>query len=131
MRKTLLFLSISIIISSFFMIGSDTFAAGADPIVPAECNEGTCGLSDLATVVANIINGLIIFSVSVASIMFAYAGFLYITAGGDTGQIKKATGIFKTVAIGFVIIIVAFFGVKELVKLIANPDTNLTNILGQ
>lgn len=91
-----------------------TLAQISDPIVPKECNDGGCDLEHLVIVVNKIFEWLFIFTTSIATIMFAFAGFLYVTAQGDTNQISRATGIFKNVLIGFVIIILSFLLVKEL-----------------
>lgn len=37
-----------------------------------------------------------------------YAGFLWMTAGGDEGKIEKAMGILKTAVVGLVIILAAY-----------------------
>ncbi len=37
-----------------------------------------------------------------------YGGFLYMTAGGDDEQVKKAKWVFKQVAIGLVVIVLAY-----------------------
>ena len=34
--------------------------------------------------------------------MFAYAGFVLLTAGGDTSKLKKAKDVFTNVALGLV-----------------------------
>ena len=82
------------------LLPAATFAAG---IVPS-CNNGPCGYTDLITMANNIISFLVLdISVPIATIAFVYAGFLYITSGGNEGQISKAHEIFKKVLIGFII----------------------------
>lgn len=39
------------------------------------------------------------------AVMFVYAGFLYVTAQGDTGQISKAHSAFKYTVIGAAIVL--------------------------
>lgn len=84
---------------------------------------GDCNFGDFSVVVANVSEYLMLFTTTVATIMFIYAGFLYITAQGDTNQIKRATNIFRNVLIGFVIILGSTLLVKNALQYIA--DTNL------
>src|SRR3989344_9417563 len=55
-----------------------------------------CGFNDILTLVNNII--IFVFeylAIPIAAIMFAYAGFLMITAGGEAGNARtKAKNIF-------------------------------------
>jgi VIT1/CCC1 family predicted Fe2+/Mn2+ transporter len=48
--------------------------------------------------------------------MFMYAGFLLITSVGDTSKIQKAKEIFRRVVIGFLIMLLAYITVKNLVE---------------
>ena len=83
-----------------------------DPII--SCSGTDCNLDSLVELAQNIIEFFIYVSPFVAAVAFAYAGWLYITATGDTGQIKKAHGIFTSVAIGFIIILSAWLIVKAI-----------------
>jgi hypothetical protein len=82
--------------------------------VPEACESGECKFDQIVELANEIAVILISLVTAVATVMFVYAGFLYLTAQGDTGQIKKATGVFRTVVIGFVIILIAYMAVKEL-----------------
>ena len=87
-------------------------------IVP-DCN-ADCGFNDLITLIKNIVDFLILITAPIAAIMFCYAGFLYVTAGGDTGQIGKAHKVFWTVLVGFLIVLSAWLIVKALSVLLAS-----------
>lgn len=69
----------------------------------------------------NTANNLIVFlfriAIALASVSFAYAGFLYVTAAGDEGKIKQAHGIFGKVLTGFVVMLVAWLLVKLILRL--------------
>jgi len=68
-----------------------------------------CNFTDLVNQVQTIINFLIFKIASpLAAVMFAYAGFLYVTNGGNEGQIKQAHDIFLNVLLGFVIVLAAW-----------------------
>ncbi|MES2023204.1 MAG: pilin [Patescibacteria group bacterium] len=72
-----------------------------------------CGFYDLLTLVNNVVR-FIIFNLAlpIAAIMFAYAGFLLITAGGESGQMTKAKGIFSAVVMGLIFVAAAWLIVK-------------------
>jgi hypothetical protein len=65
----------------------------------------------------NIINFIVIdISIPLAAVAFAIAGFIYITAGGNSGKISRAHGIFKNVAIGLIIILASWLVVDVIMK---------------
>lgn len=97
----------------FLILGLPLISSARTQIVPEKCDDGSCGLKDLFNILDKVLEWSMIFTTTIATIMFVYAGFLYITSQGDSSQVSKATGIFKNVAIGFVIILTALFLVKE------------------
>ena len=62
-----------------------------------------CDFNALLTTVQRFINLLLYATIFIAVIMIVYAGFLYLTAGGDTGKTGKAKKIFWAVGIGMII----------------------------
>lgn len=99
------------------------FAAGPpSQLVPVKCQNGICGLCDLVTLANNVINLGIFLAVFFAACLFAYAGWLYMTARGDQGQIKRAHGIFADVAIGFIIILAAWLVVDTLMLIMTGKS---------
>jgi flagellar biosynthesis protein FlhB len=101
-----------------------------DRIVP-QCNEelvggeftDSCGMCHIVQLIQNILSFLVTISVVVATLMFIYAGFLYMTAGGSADKIKAATKIFTNVFIGFVFVLGAFLIVDTIMKTLYNPNT--------
>jgi hypothetical protein len=75
-------------------------------------NPPKCDLDDLIATVNKIINFLVVIAASVVAMMFCYAGFIYLTAGGDTGKAKKAKEVFTSTAVGFVIILAGWLIIK-------------------
>lgn len=67
-----------------------------------------CGWNDLIKLVNNVANYLIILGASVATIAFAYAGFLMMTAAGEMSKIEKAKSIFGKVLVGFLLMLAAW-----------------------
>lgn len=80
---------------------------------------GSCGWTDAVQVLDNILQFAIILAVPLAAALFAWAGFLYLSARGNPGQITKASNIFVSVAIGFVIVLVAWLVVDFILQNLA------------
>jgi hypothetical protein len=79
-----------------------------------------CSFADLFLLGTNIIKFIFYLSIPATVVGFSYAGWLYLTAGGNEGKTEEARKIFKNVAIGFVWICVAW----ALVYTIVSPFLN-------
>ncbi|MBY0539192.1 hypothetical protein K2P56_02005 [Patescibacteria group bacterium] len=79
---------------------------------------GACQLCDLVSLARNLINFSIAFSVIAATLLFAYAGFMYYTAASSPENIKKAHGIFTKTLGGIVLILAAWLVVDILMQTI-------------
>ncbi len=103
----------------FFIAPSLALAANSLPgqIVPSECNEvGGCkSICDLATVAQNVLNTGIYVAVFLSAVLFAWAGWLYLTSVAG-GEISRAREIFVNVAIGLVIILAGWLVVDTLMR---------------
>ena len=75
-----------------------------------------CGWKDLVTLAKNLLDFMVTITIPIAAICFAWAGWLYLSARGNPGQITKAHGIFLNVAIGLVIVLVAWLVVDQIMK---------------
>lgn len=68
------------------------------------CSGTDCDFDDLVTLVKNVINFLLFkIAAPLAAVMFAYAGFLYLSNRGNEGQVKQAHEIFWYVFWGLVV----------------------------
>ena len=76
-------------------------------LVP-QCEGALCRACDLIELSSNVINFAIAFSVIIATLMFAYAGILYVTAASKPDQVKKAHGVFINVFVGLCIVLTAW-----------------------
>lgn len=97
----------------------------ANSLIPAQLvpqcggteNSPYCQACHLMQLVQNLINFAVFAAAVVATLMFVYAGFLYVTAASaGQDQLKKARGIFVKVFMGFVIILVAWLVVDLIMK---------------
>lgn len=98
------------ILTTFLALPIFVFAQG---IIP--CQTG-CGFNDLIALVNNLITLLIQLGTLVAAIMFAYAGWLYVTSGGSPSAVSKAKDIFFSVAIGFFFMLAGWLIVSLILK---------------
>ncbi len=81
-----------------------------------DAGEQACNFCDLVKVANESLSFAVYFSVFIATLLFAYAGFLYVTSAGDTGKISTATGIFGKVVVGMIIILTAWLVVDTIMK---------------
>ncbi|PIR83690.1 hypothetical protein COU18_03360 [Candidatus Kaiserbacteria bacterium CG10_big_fil_rev_8_21_14_0_10_51_14] len=88
-------------------------------IVP--CNGADCNVCDLATLANNILNTAIYIAVFLSAVLFAWAGWLYLTSGGS-GELSRAKGIFTNVAIGLVIVLIGWLVVDTLMRTLTGAE---------
>jgi len=87
----------------FLIFPSVSFSAS---LVPCKDN---CGWYELMTLVNNVVTFVLTrLALPIAAIMFAAAGIILLTAGGDTSKVKKAKDLFLGVAIGLVVVAAAW-----------------------
>ncbi len=103
------------------------------PLVPCDgvkvpsntdANFRECDFNMLITLAQNIINFLLVFSTAIAASCFFFAGYLYLTAGGNIGQVTRAHHIFKNVAVGLIIALAAWLIVNTVLTALV-PATDL------
>lgn len=91
-----------------FAVEPTSVLEGTGGLVPG-CEGAFCRACDLVTLSNNVINFGIAFSVIVATLMFAYAGILYVTAAGvGAEQVKKAHKIFVNIFVGLLVVLLAW-----------------------
>ena len=81
-----------------------------------------CDFNALMKLINRVISFILYVSVPLAAISFSYAGYLYISAAGDTSKIESAHAIFKSVLIGFIFIISAWLIVYTIINSLLGPD---------
>lgn len=79
-------------------------------------NPPDCSFDDLMKTVQNIVEFLLQIGIAFTAIVMAYAGFTYLTAGGDSGKINKAHKMFQNAFIGLLIALGAFLVIQLLVN---------------
>lgn len=91
-------------------------------------SEVQCNFTTLIGSITSIINWMFAISVPVAVALFAYAGIKYMS--GKEDNISSAKDIFKNVAIGFILMLVAYTLVHTLVSWLVDPSFGAESLLG-
>lgn len=93
-------------------------ALGLVPVVPESCNGvGGCqSVCDIAQVAQNLLNDGIYIAVFLSAMLFAWAGWKYLTNVANPEGVSKAKEIFFNVAVGLVIILAGWIVVDTLMK---------------
>lgn len=71
-----------------------------------------CSFDKLLETINNVVNFIIVLATAIATIIFAWAGFLYLTAAGNSSKISQAHGMIWSAVIGFLIALSAGLIVK-------------------
>lgn len=87
--------------------------AGAQSIgIPCDGVTTPCDFNKLVELGANVMNFLILISIPLATIAFAWVGIMFLTAGGNPGQVEKAKEVFVKVLKGFLFVLTAWLIVR-------------------
>ena len=76
---------------------------------------------------------MVVLGVLVAILLFSYAGYLMVSVSftGKTEDVKKAYQIFEKVAIGFIIMLAAWFVVYQIISWLAGSSSAGTALLSK
>ena len=100
---------------------SQVAATWAGPLVPCgNTGQEACQACHLVQLGQNLMQFFIFASMLLAAVMFAVAGFFYVTSAGDEHKVETAHTIFKNVFLGLVIVLTAWLLVDTLMKAIFN-----------
>ena len=108
----------------FVVIGSSAFLPPVSvqaQSIGIPCDGGPtdqCDFYDLVQLAKNIMNFLFRLSIPVATIAFAWAGWLMLSSGGNESQVAKAKEIFTKVLIGFLFVLTAWLIVQLIMGLL-------------
>lgn len=108
---------LAVIILAFFLIPESS--AFAQTIQLVVCEGDQCNACNLVKLANNVIRFLIVLSILLATIMFIWAGFLFVTSGGNQTQLQKGKKMFMDVLIGIIIVLTGFLIVDTVMKTLA------------
>jgi len=104
--------------------------SGGLPRQLVPCTGADCNWTAFLTLMQNLLNFLVFLGVTLSALLFAYAGFLYLTSGGG-GQVEEAKNIFTHVIIGLIIMLVAWLLVDTILKVLTGKGFRERNILAE
>ncbi len=129
-KASVYILTFGILLSPFLITSHIANAAGEGlvPFVPTKCYDApkkdnvtgvvsvTCGWPELMELGRNIIKNAIYLAFMAAIISTVYAGYLFMTSGGDEGNRKKGKEILWKVVQGIFFTLVAWLLVATILK---------------
>ena len=93
------------------------------PCSGTSANGGTeCNVCSLVTLAQNILNTAIYVAVFLSAFLFAYAGWEYATAGGNSGKAGHAKEIFWNVLMGLVVMLVGYLIIDTIMRTLVNAQ---------
>ncbi|MEK7662371.1 MAG: hypothetical protein AAB355_02680 [Patescibacteria group bacterium] len=117
-----------ITIAIFSFLPLFALAAGLVPCGGVDTNgapEPACNFDQLVIMAQRIIRFLILIGGSLGAVAFAYAGWLYLTSGGNPGKVTSAKDIFIKVVLGFIFMLAAWLIVSLIVNTLGYQGVNL------
>lgn len=116
--------------STIIPCGFDTNGDNMVKDIPASGIKEECDFNDLIILAQNVINFLIFkIAAPLGAVMFAYAGFLYVTNRGNEGQVKQAHEIFLYVFWGLLCALAAWLTVNFILEFFLGSGSSF-NFLG-
>ena len=112
-RYRVAFLTAMLVLVAFLPL----FAGAQLPKKIVSCTGVDCKICDIATTAQNVLNTGIYIAIFLSAVLFAWAGWKYVTAGGEGGK-SAGKEIFTNVLIGLVIILAAWLIIDTLMKLL-------------
>lgn len=127
MRKVLMYAGLVVVVVGALPL----LALAADlpglsgPIVTGDLGGPFLDGCDILKLANNIIQFGVYASVIVSTLMFTWAGILYVTAAANKGNLEKARGIFWKVFIGLIIVLSAWLIVDTIMKVFVGDTGRL------
>lgn len=90
----------------------------------------TCTFEDILSLINNLITFLIttIF-IPIIIILFMYAGYKYITAGGNPAKIANLKSMIKHIVVGMLLVLCSWLIVKTVITILASDEVGATQFL--
>ena len=85
-------------------------------------NATSCNLCSLGQLIQNFINFLIMVSIPLSAMIFAWAGILYFTAAANPANTKKAKEMFFAVFVGFAFALSGYLIVQTMLNALLNDN---------
>ena len=80
------------------------------------CSGSECGTCQVVQLVEGIVDFIILLSVAIATIIIMWAGYLMLSAGGNSGQIKRGRDVLTNAIIGLIIVLACWLIVDIMLR---------------
>ena len=111
------------VLMAVVLLVSPLLALAQAPLLEGVCRGYDCTFCHLFVLLHKVIIFLIYtLAMPIAALLFAWAGILYITAAGNTGQIGRAKKIFGDVLLGLLVAISAALVIDLILRTFTNND---------
>jgi hypothetical protein len=127
MRKTTKIL-INIIVLAILIVPVLSLAQETSGLVPCgTASTPPCDFNSFMALINKVINFILFYmAVPIAAIMFAYAGFKLVTAGGEAAHARTAAKeIFTNTVIGLIIAVAAWLIIKTILVIVGFKDIGM------
>ncbi len=92
----------------FVALATNPFQSGQQMVSDVGGKAGISGGGGLTDIIGNLINIFLGFLGLVFLVLMLYAGFQWMTAGGDEGKVKKAREVITQAIIGLIVVVAAY-----------------------
>jgi len=89
-----------------------------------------CTVCHLMQAAQNVLNVGIFVAIFLSSLLFAWAGVLYLTQSANIGEQGKARKLFRTVLFGLLLILAAWLIIDTLMKILVDPNKVISTSSG-
>jgi hypothetical protein len=120
-------ISFLVLISLFFATNAE---AAFGPILRCQNIATGCTFTDFVIILNTAVDYIVYIVSIIMTIMFARAGFLYMTSGDNAANREKAKNSIKNVLIGIVIVLCAWVLVTTILKWIVKDGSAVLKFLG-
>ena len=104
------------------------FGAPLPSIVPCGgADQPSCTVCHLMQVAQNVLNVGIFIAIFFSSLLFAWAGILYLTQSANIIGQDKAKNVFKSVFFGLLLILAAWLIIDTIMKVLVDPNKTITS----
>lgn len=95
------------------------------PTVAIEAPTSVGGVNtDINTLIAFIINAIIVLGIVLSLIFLLYGGVRWILSGGDKGKVDSARSTIVAAIVGLIIVILAYVIINAVLKILTGKDLN-------
>lgn len=128
MQRIFAFVLVVVLMAPVLVAAQVNNPSGGIPTQLVNCTGPDCDWSKFIGLMQNILNFMVFLGVSISALLFAYAGFKYLTSGGDPGATNDAKRIFSHVVVGLIIMLVAWLLVDVLLRTLTGKGFRERNL---